>query len=413
MITTYTSDFSRDTIFDISVAAGATEVVTSYVSATFTPASGISAVELTTADIIGEDRAWGVVGTNEGAFPVTLLNDGTGVSQILYVSAEYTNTNNAALFIDDNLGYRFSFGVAELSAGSVDTLGSPGSAAQSEDWGLTGSLTAVSVNPNYTVDASMASLNTSVPYGTSATDVGTCTWTASSIQGLETGLSSVSVDIYLSGSDTSKFSAISSNVALPTELTLGAGRTIGIATIFNNDYLHASNETFTVVAVASTSNAQLSANWDGVFSQATDSWSSAEYTLTALGDAGAPSGVSAFTATAGQERVRISWVNPSDSDLSAVRVNYATGATAPANQSAGTQLYQGIGTSVEQTSLTAGQAMSYSIFSLDNVGNWSSLTTDTCATATPFAVSQYGLSSRWPYLTNAEIRRKLLEEGII
>jgi hypothetical protein len=407
----YTVDVASNNIFDVSVGYDQTATITGWVSATFSPASAISSVPLNEVLIINESTVWSEVSTNQGAFPVVLLNNGSGSSQVVYVSAVMSNYNNASDLIDSNLGYQFWFTAASLTSGAAEVLGEPGSAIYIKNDAFTGDLSAAGANITYSVTPTSNLVNVAVPYGTYSDYVyGTATFISSSLEGDNTALQSVDFDIYLSGADTSKFAAISANVALPG--TIQIGETVTFNTRFNNTYLHAGTETFTVVAVVSTSNPALSAGWYGTYTPSTTDFITTQYTTTALGDAGAPSGVTAFTATAGQTRVALSWTNPADSDLSAVQVQYAVGTVCPATYLAGDTLYLGVGTSTEQTGLTGGTAMAYSIFTQDNVGNWSSLTATTSATATPIANNSYGTNA-FPYLTNDQIRARLFDEGII
>ena len=255
-----------------------------------------------------------------------------------------------------------------------------------------------------------SNLATSVSYGASSSAL---TSVLTSYMLPDWGISSVGLDVQLSGADTAYFSAVSANVALPTRVI--DGQVINVATIFNNDWPHANQNTYEVRFVASAGAIpQLSAGANPLSSvQAVTLYADSFATLSATGDAGAPSGVTGFSAFAGALRVGLSWTNPTDTDLSAVRVQYATGTVAPSSQSEGTTVYEGTLESTSQTGLTAGQDYAFSIFSLDNVGNWSSFTTSTTATEAPRAQSSYGLSNIWPYATENEIRSKLGEEGII
>lgn len=275
----YTPDFPDNTNFNISVPYGTSSTVTAWVSATFSPVSAISSVDISDVILVNGDANWSSVGTNQGAFPITLINTG-GSSQVVYVSATFDNTAvHASDIIDDTLGFQYWFDTASLAAGVTgDTLGQPGSAA----------------------------------YITSNAFVGS---------------------------------------------------------------------------------------------------------LTAVGDAAAPSGISAFTATPGQTRVKLTWTTPLDSDLSATRVQYALGIVAPSAYTEGTTLYSatadsGVIVSTQHTGLTGGQPMAYSVWAVDDVNKWSSISAATTATATPFATSIYGTNA-FPYLTDAQIRAIFVNEGII
>lgn len=367
---------------------------------------------------------------------------------------------------------------------------------------------------------SNSNLETSIAYGASSDPL---TSNATVTMSPASGISSVMVDFYLSGVDTSYFTAVSASASLPIELI--NGQDINLAVSYNNNYLHAANEFKTIAFTASANSAELSATANPLSSVITlpANFSTTPVTLTALGDATAPSGVTGFSIEPGSGFNRLTWVNPVDSDLSAVRVNYSL-TTTPASYSDGTLVYDGLGTTTDHTvntilttttnvsalddtitsdttgvsfsetlpsiatvsssrngsilsgSLTidvssggyiltntaagvlsaAAQAVSgtidlttgaytldfstdplsigttisagynyewtdyvtyyYSIFSLDNVGNWSILTSDTSGSGLPIRLndqsSTYGVS--WgTFLTDDEIRRRLYAEGII
>lgn len=253
--------------FNVSVPYGSSATVAAYLSATFTPASALSSIQITEVDCIPDDGYFATFGT-DGGYPATLINDGTGESQLIQISGIYTNPFNAASNIETEYYWYVDPANALLSAGSDDTI-----------------------DP----------------------------------------------------------------------------------AVNNAQYLNTYRGTLTA-------------------------------------EAGAPSGVSAFTATPGQTRISLTWTNPRDLDLSAVRIVYAVGNTPPATYADGTILYEGLGTSTEQTGLTGDQIMAYSAWCLDNVGEWSTESDTACAT--PYTDNIYGWTGD-NYLTNAQVRARLFEEGVI
>ena len=410
----YTVDFPDNTNFNVSVPFGETASITSWISASFSPASAISAVELTNVILIGENERWGEVFTDQGEFPIKLINDGTGSSQIIYVSASYDNTLNVNDLIDTGLGYQYWLNVAELSAGSDDVLEYPASAAHATSDGFSGALSAAGAQVTDYFTPTVV-ISGTVPYNTvSNTFYGTATYTTSSLLGDNTVVDGIAFNIYLSGADVSNFTAVSSNVTIPG--TASVGVPITFSTTFDNTYLHAEDETFTVVAVISTGSTQLSGDgWFGSFVPLSDEFVSSTQTIGACGDAGAPSGVTGFTAIEGQTRIGLTWTNPSDTDLSATQVQYAIGTVAPSAHTEGTTLYAaytapGAVASTVHTGLTADQAMAYSVWTVDTVNEWS--TAVVSASATPFAVNIYGTNA-FPYFTDAQIRSVFVDEGII
>jgi hypothetical protein len=84
-----------------------------------------------------------------------------------------------------------------------------------------------------------------------------------------------------------------------------------------------------------------------------------------------PANVSGFTATPGNGRVSLSWVNPTDSDFACVRILRKTGSY-PANSCDGTVVYNGTGTSTTDAGLTGSTTYYYTAFSYDEALNYSS-----------------------------------------
>ena len=138
-------------------------------------------------------------------------------------------------------------------------------------------------------------------------------------------------------------------------------------------------------------------------------FTASDFTVMAVSGASA---TNVFSGVAGQTRVALSWTLPTDvTNLSGVRVNYDTTAV-PADQTAGTLLYFGTGTSTEQTGLSANVPYYYGLFTQDKTGDWSVLTANTSASLTPFANNTYQADLH-PYLTNDQVRALFIDEGII
>ncbi|MFH1089757.1 MAG: carboxypeptidase regulatory-like domain-containing protein [Candidatus Uhrbacteria bacterium] len=112
---------------------------------------------------------------------------------------------------------------------------------------------------------------------------------------------------------------------------------------------------------------------------------SSDQTFTTLTDT-PPSNVSEFKATAGDEQIELSWVNPTDSDFSGVAVifcsdDYPTSRT----DSRCFQIYNGAGTSFTHTGLTNGTTYFYGAFAYDVGGHYAS---GALTSATPSAETE-------------------------
>lgn len=70
-------------------------------------------------------------------------------------------------------------------------------------------------------------------------------------------------------------------------------------------------------------------------------------------------------------RLDLTWANPGDADFAGVKIVRNSGATAPANCSSGTLVYDGTGTSNTDTGVTDGTQYSYRICSYDGTPNYS------------------------------------------
>ena len=230
------------------------------------------------------------------------------------------------------------------------------------------------------------------------------------------GLSGIKITAFsagFSGVNPPTFSIVPSGWTLPKTLafTNSATPTLYYTINGNNNYLHDS----TLVAHVSTlitTVALVNSGAVATYSDYTNSGVTGNVYATMTGDAASPSAVTGFKATAGQSRVMLTWTNPTDTDLSAVNVRYSATLPAPATNVAGTSVYFGTNQVTEHAGLTAGTPAYYSIFSKDNVGKWSSISATTTAMAIPFANNTYGTHGL-NYLTNAQIRARLFDEGII
>ena len=106
---------------------------------------------------------------------------------------------------------------------------------------------------------------------------------------------------------------------------------------------------------------------------------SVDGTFVTVRDATPPSNASSFTATAGNSQVLLTWVNPANVDFAGVLLRRSTTAH-PGSPTAGSNVYQGTGTSVADVRLLNGTTYYYTLFALDTSGNFASGAT---ASATP------------------------------
>jgi hypothetical protein len=96
---------------------------------------------------------------------------------------------------------------------------------------------------------------------------------------------------------------------------------------------------------------------------------SSDQTFTTLTDI-APSNVSNFTAVAGDGQIELSWINPTDSDLSGVVIIFCfDGYPTSRSDSRCRQIYNGIGTSYTHTGLRNGLNYFYGAFAYDIGGH--------------------------------------------
>lgn len=83
-----------------------------------------------------------------------------------------------------------------------------------------------------------------------------------------------------------------------------------------------------------------------------------------------PGKISGFTATPGDQKIDLTWSNPTDDDFEKVMIRFMT-TRYPLNKEEGTKIYEGTGESKSHTGLTNGQRYYYSAWTVDDKGNWS------------------------------------------
>ncbi|WP_278382329.1 fibronectin type III domain-containing protein [Clostridium tyrobutyricum] len=103
-----------------------------------------------------------------------------------------------------------------------------------------------------------------------------------------------------------------------------------------------------------------------------------------------PSVVSNFTVTAGNGKVDLSWVNPTDEDFAGVKILRKT-IGYPSSTTDGDLVYNGAGISFEDTTIENGTTYYYRIFPYDTAGNYNIAEEGQEVTATPKAYVIYGV----------------------
>ncbi|MDO8589494.1 MAG: sugar-binding protein [Armatimonadota bacterium] len=84
-----------------------------------------------------------------------------------------------------------------------------------------------------------------------------------------------------------------------------------------------------------------------------------------------PANVTSFIATSGDLQNSLSWTNPTDTDLTGIKIMFKTTGY-PTSVTDGTQCYDGLGTSYAHTALTNGTTYYYKAFAHDGVPNYAS-----------------------------------------
>jgi len=237
---------------------------------------------------------------------------------------------------------------------------------------------------NYTItNTNNENLSATVAYGTTSSLL---TGELQATFNPASGISAVNIGtIGLSG-DTTYFSAISTDSGeFPITLinTAGVSQIVTFGVTYDNTRLHADDETQNVLFTSYSSGASLSAGQVGTIQSAGTSYNPNYATLTALGDAGAPSGISGFTVTAGDREVAIAWVNSAESDVSGTLVQRSL-TVVPSAYTEGTTVVNTTGSSYTDTSANdSNVTYYYAGFSYDNVGEYSSLSSSATGSASP------------------------------
>ncbi len=86
-------------------------------------------------------------------------------------------------------------------------------------------------------------------------------------------------------------------------------------------------------------------------------------------DTTSPAAPTNFTATPGNGQITLNWTNPGDADFAGVRIKYSTVDYITTPGTSG--VYEGTGTTFTHSNLTNGVTYYYTIFSKDEVPNWS------------------------------------------
>ncbi len=87
-------------------------------------------------------------------------------------------------------------------------------------------------------------------------------------------------------------------------------------------------------------------------------------------DTGSPGQVTNLVGTPGNQKIKIDWVNPSDSDLVGIMIRRSETAF-PGSVSEGTEVFNSLGTTFSDSVLSNGTTYFYSIFTYDEVPNYS------------------------------------------
>lgn len=227
-------------------------------------------------------------------------------------------------------------------------------------------------NNNYTIAIAVDAMG-DVAYGSTVTVAGSAE--AYNIDPAY-GLSAIRVQtLAVSGSNSIPL-VLSASRVIPASITWdGAiGELINFTVSANNQGLHASAISGTFVVYAS-GYGILSGGSTGTVQNGTSLGS--DISFVALGDVGAPSGISAFTATTGSMIIDLTWAYPVDSDL--VSINIRKSLTTPITSvTEGSLIYSGLLTSYSDNDFaneSAGSWIQYGAYSIDNVGKASTIST--------------------------------------
>jgi len=224
------------------------------------------------------------------------------------------------------------------------------------------------------------------------------------------GITALNIDsISISGNQSiPAFSiGLSGGVTLPFEFKWDGATATPEALWFyitaDNTALHADDFITNMVVGVSSTGTALSAGLSGSETMIDGTWTSSIGTITALGDAGAPSGVSGFTITTQDQSLLLSWTNSIVGDVSGTIVKRSlTGV--PSAYSEGTTVYNGaLATYTDGAANDSNQNYFYAAFAYDNVGSYATLSDGATGSASP----QFGI-----FKSLAEHSR-LYEQGII
>lgn len=407
-VTTYTATYiDNGSRLTRSVPFGTrTSLLTERISASFFPTSGISSINMFSPHLTGDTTYFGVISSNK-TFPLTLLNNGSGKSQVVTIGSIYDNTRLHTTDESEIARFEFSVNNPKLYAAAArngDTMTPTGTVLRSSSYRT---LTAKGGSVVYTFTPQFTALNARVAYGTrSSALVGTATFATSSLAGNTTGLSAIDFNVYLSGGNTTKFSRISASVSLPANnFELGLVR---FSTTYDNTYLHSATQLRTVNVVVSCANPSLSAGWTGAYSTGRI-FTAGVYTLTAVGDAASPGVVTGFRTNRYIDKLKLSWTDPVDLDLSAVQIKYST-TGAISSRAQGTLLANVAagGESTWHTSLSGNTVYYYGAFTQDNVGKWNA--TVVRASGVPITNNTNGA---FAWETEQQTLSRFSEEGLI
>jgi hypothetical protein len=171
----------------------------------------------------------------------------------------------------------------------------------------------------------------------------------------------------------------------------------------NNNYTHAST-IYAQITSNLTAIPQVSADCVAVFDTYENSSivTSGDAPVVALGDAGAPTGVTGLTVTAGTNQLTLNWTPSVSVDNAGSRVVQNTTAI-PTTSADGTTVYVGTGATVALTGLNSNVNYYFGVFSFDNVFKYSTLAAGATAVDHP---TYHGYASQKEHA-------RLYVEGII
>lgn len=257
-----------------------------------------------------------------------------------------------------------------------------------------------------------ALFSTSVNYGASATITGQVSCTFSPVS----GLSSVQLtDISVWDSGTNWTDVSSNGGAFPFNFIndgSGNSQVVTFSTIYNNAYVHTGMTPVSGKFYVTLGGGALSAgSGDTIDSTISGTYSNSSPigVLSAIGDAGSPSGVTAFSITNGINSLALTWTNPLDSDFAGVLIQRASGTVAPSAYNTGTCVTSALSPLATYSDVTVagGHNYAYSLWAYDNV----SKIAITSVSAIGMPKSAVPGAQAWE--TELQARSRLIDEGII